>query len=76
MEIFWQCVEDLATIERLLELPHGREIAVQMFREVSPFLELLDAMKARDPSGGIKRVVEFASVLQRRLELETVRLTA
>jgi hypothetical protein len=55
-------------MERLLELPHGPEIAVQMFHEVSPFLELLDAMKSRDPTGGIKRVVEFASVLQRRLE--------
>ena len=35
MEPFRQCVEDLATIERLLELPHGYDIAAEMLRELA-----------------------------------------
>ena len=67
MDPFQQCVEDLGTIDRLLELPHGRDIAVEMFREASPYLELLSAMKERDRTGGISRVLEYAAGIRRQL---------
>jgi hypothetical protein len=75
MDAFQQCVEDLATIDRLIELPHGRDIAVHLFRELCPYIVLLDAMKARDPSGGIRQVVDFAEGIRIRLGLDHVRLT-
>jgi hypothetical protein len=76
MEIFWQCVEDLGTIDRLLELPHGQEIAERMFRDVAPVLELLEPMKARDPTGAIARLLEFADGVRARIAPDTARMTA
>ena len=76
MDAFRQCVEDLGTIDRLLELPHGREIAVRLFRETEPYVELLDAMKSRDPTGAIRQVVEFAAGIRTRIDEDSGRMTA
>jgi len=34
MDPFRRCVQDLEAIDRLLELPHGHDIAFEMFREL------------------------------------------
>jgi len=60
MDQFRQCVEDLGTIRRLLELPSGHDIAAKMFREVTPYLQELDELKERDPTGASARVLEYS----------------
>ena len=76
MDVFRRCVEDLGAIERLLELPHGYEIARKMFAEIEPLIQLLDAMKTRDPSGAISCLVKFAEIQRARIERDGERLTA
>lgn len=67
MDSFGQCVEDLGTIGRMLELPHGQDIATEMLRELTPYLKELAALSGRDPSGGVKLILEYAEGLQTRL---------
>jgi hypothetical protein len=67
MDSFCQCVEDLGTIGRMLELPHGHDIASEMLRELSPYLKQLAAVSGRDPSGGVKLILDYAEGLRTRL---------
>ena len=67
MDSFRQCVEDLGTISRMLELPHGRDIAVEMLRELDPYLKELSTLNGRDPTGAVKLILEYADELQTRL---------
>ena len=67
MENFQQCVEDLGTIGRMLELPHGRDIATEMLRELTPYLKELSLLNGRDPTGGVKLILEYAEGLRTRL---------
>jgi hypothetical protein len=60
MDPFQQCVEDLGTIRRLLELPNGHDIAAKMFRDVTPYLECLSQRKERDPTGASERVLAYS----------------
>ena len=60
-------MEDLATISRMLELPHGRDIATEMLRELAPYLKELSALSGRDPTGAVKLVLDYADELQTRL---------
>jgi hypothetical protein len=68
MDTFRQCIEDLATIGRMLELPHGQGIAAEMLRELEPSLKELTAVSARDASGGVKLILAFAESLKTRLK--------
>jgi hypothetical protein len=70
MDTFRQCVEDLATIERLLELPHGYDIAAEMLRELAPDLKELKELSRSDPSGGVQLILEYAAGLKARLGLD------
>ena len=67
MESFRRCVEDLESIDRLLELPHGRDIALEIFRELQPFLADLDSLKDRDRSGAVSSLFEFAESIRVRI---------
>jgi hypothetical protein len=67
MDSFGQCIEDLGTIGRMLELPHGRDIAVEMLRELAPYLKELSALSPRDPTGGVQLILDYADGLQTRL---------
>ena len=67
MDNFRQCVDDLATISRMLELPHGRDIAAEMLRELEPYLTELKALTARDATGGVKVILDYATGLRTRL---------
>jgi len=69
MEPFRQCVEDLATIERLLELPHGYDIAAEMLRELAPFLKELKELSRNDRTGGVQLILDYADGLKARLGL-------
>lgn len=69
MDAFQQCVEDLGTIERMLELPHGYDIACEMFRELGPYLKQLAAITRHDPTGGVKIILEYAEKLRRELNI-------
>jgi len=64
MDTFRQCVEDLDTIGRMLELPHGRDIAVEMLRELTPYLKELAALQGRDPTGAVKRILAHVDYLK------------
>jgi hypothetical protein len=68
MDSFQQCVEDLGTIGRMLELPHGRDIAIEMLRELTPYLTELSLLNSRDPTGAVKLILEYAGGLQTRLK--------
>jgi hypothetical protein len=67
MDKFQQCVEDLGTISRMLELPHGQDIAAELLRELAPYLKELSALERRDPSGAVRLIVEYAEGLRSRL---------
>ena len=67
MDSFGQCVEDLETIARMLELPHGRDIAAEMLRELGPYLKELSTLSGRDPTGAVKLILDYAEGLQTRL---------
>jgi hypothetical protein len=69
MDAFQQCVEDLGTIERMLELPHGYDIACEVFRESGPYLKQLEAISLHDPTGGVKLILEYAEKVRRRLNI-------
>ena len=69
MDAFQRCVEDLGSIDRLLELPHGKDIALEMFRELSPYMSELSALKERDPTGAITLLFEYAASVRVRLGL-------
>ncbi len=64
MDTFRQCVEDLETIGRMLELPHGRDIAVEMLRELTPYLTQLASFQAKDPTGAVKRILDHVDYLK------------
>jgi hypothetical protein len=74
MDPFRRCVQDLEAINRLLELPHGHEIACLMFRELAPYLMQLVSMRDRDPTGAIACVFDYAVAVEERLgvKLETL----
>ena len=67
MDNFQQCVEDLGTIGRMLELPHGQDIAKELLRELAPYLEELGAIERRDPTGAVRLILEYAEGLRGRL---------
>ncbi len=58
-----------------MELPHGRDIAIEMFRELLPYLWELHSLKDRDPSGALACLFEYAEGVRVRLgysKLETM----
>ena len=67
MDSFRQCIEDLASIGRMLELPHGQGIAAEMLRELEPCLKELTTLSGHDATGGVKLILEFAEGLKTRL---------
>ena len=69
---FARCVQDLESIDRLLELPHGQGIAVEMFRELLPYLWQLRALKDRDPSGALACLFDYAEGIRVRLGYSTI----
>jgi hypothetical protein len=69
MDAFQQCVEDLGTVGRMLDLPHGHDIAREMLRELGPYLKELSALSGRDPTGGIKLILDYAEGLRIRLKV-------
>ena len=74
MDPFRRCVQDLEAINRLLELPHGRDIAFEMFRELLPYLWQLGPLRERDPSGALACLLDYAEDVRVRLgysKLET-----
>jgi hypothetical protein len=70
MDAFQRCVQDLGSIDRLLQLPHGRDIAVEMFRELSPYLDQLTGLKEQDPTGALACLLDFADAARARLNIE------
>jgi hypothetical protein len=68
MDNFQQCVEDLGTISRMLELPHGQGIAAELLREHAPYLKELSALERRDPTGAVRLILEYAEGLRTRLQ--------
>ena len=67
MDPFQRCVEDLGSIDRLLELPHGKDIATEMFRELAPFMAVLAPLKDRDPTGAVALLFEYSESIRVRL---------
>jgi hypothetical protein len=67
MDPFRRCVQDLEAIDRLLELPHGRDIAFEMFRELLPYLWQLTPLRDRDPSGALACLFDYAEGVRVRL---------
>ena len=70
MDAFQRCIQDLGSIDRLLQLPHGRDIAVEMFRELSPYLEQLATLRDSDPTGAVVCLLEYADAARMRLNIE------
>ncbi len=73
MDAFQQCLEDLGTIERMLELPHGYDIACEVFRETGPYLKQLEAINHHDPTGAVKLVLAYAEKVRRQMNIEASR---
>ncbi len=67
MDPFQRCVEDLGSIDRLLELPHGKDIALEMFRELAPYMAELATLKDRDPTGAVALLFEYSDSIVVRL---------
>lgn len=67
MDNFQQCVEDLGTISRMLELPHGQDIAEELLRELAPYLKELSQLEPRDSTGAVRLILEYAAGLRVRL---------
>jgi hypothetical protein len=72
MDAFQRCVRDLESIDRLLELPHGYDIALEMFREMLPYLWQLGPLRERDPSGAVDCLFEYADGIKSRLGYSTL----
>ncbi|HET7544273.1 MAG TPA: hypothetical protein VFK05_30590 [Polyangiaceae bacterium] len=72
MDPFRRCVQDLEAVDRLLELPHGQDIALEMFRELLPYLWQLSPLRDRDPSGAVARLFDYAESLRVRLGCPTL----
>jgi hypothetical protein len=70
MDAFQRCVQDLGSIDRLLQLPNGRDIAVEMFRELTPYLEQMAALKDHDPTGALVCLLGYADGARARLNLD------
>jgi hypothetical protein len=70
MEAFQRCVQDLGSIDRLLQLPNGKEIAMEMFRELTPYLDQMAALKERDPTGAIACLIDYAEGARARLSFD------
>jgi hypothetical protein len=70
MDAFQRCVQDLGSIDRLLQLPNGQEIAVEMFRELTPYLEQMAALKERDPTGALACLLDYAESARARLKFD------
>jgi hypothetical protein len=67
MDPFRRCVQDLEAIDRLLQLPHGHDIAFEMFRELLPYLWQLGPLRDRDPSGALACLFDYAEGMRVRL---------
>ena len=67
MDPFRRCLQDLESIARLVELPNGREIALEMFRELSPYLEQLATLKEQDRSGALACLLDYAEGMRIQL---------
>jgi hypothetical protein len=67
MDGFQRCVRDLESIDRLLELPHGHDIAVEMYREMLPYLWQLAPLKEHDPTGAVTCLFDYAESVRARL---------
>ena len=67
MDPFRRCVQDLEAIDRLLELPHGHDIAFEMFRELLPYLWQLSPLRDRDPTGALTCLFDYAEGVRLRL---------
>ena len=76
MDPFRRCVQDLEAIDRLLELPHGHDIAFEMFRELLPYLWQLSPLRERDPSGALACLFNYAEGMRVRLGGPTLESTA
>ena len=70
MDAFQRCVQDLGSIDRLLQLPNGKEIAVEMFRELTPYMEQMAALKERDPTGAVACLLDYAEGARARLGVD------
>jgi hypothetical protein len=70
MDAFQRCVQDLGSIDRLLQLPNGREIAVEMFRELTPYLTQMATLKEHDPTGALACLLDYAEGARARLDLD------
>ena len=70
MDSFQRCVQDLGTIDRLLGLPQGHDIAVEVYREVLPYLGELDWLRDRDPTGAVNCLLEYSEGLRGRLNAD------
>ena len=70
MGIIWQCIEDLSTIARVVDLPHGRDIATRIFNELRPLLAEIRTLKERDRTGAILQVLRFAEDVRVKLDLD------
>ena len=67
MDGFQRCVRDLESIDRLLELPHGYDIAVEMYREMLPYLWQLAPLKEHDPTGAVSCLFDYSERVRARL---------
>jgi hypothetical protein len=67
MDDFQRCVRDLESIDRLLELPHGHDIATEMYREMLPYLWQLAPLREHDPSGAVGCLFDYAERVRVRL---------
>ncbi len=67
MDGFQRCVRDLESIDRLLELPHGFDIALEMYRELLPYLWQLAPLKEHDPTGAVSCLFDYAERVRARL---------
>ena len=67
MDGFQRCVRDLDAINRLLELPHGHDIAREMYRELQPYLRQLTPLREHDPSGAVSCLFDYAEGVRARL---------
>ena len=76
MDPFRRCVQDLEAIDRLLELPHGHDIAFEMFRELLPYLWQLSPLRDRDPSGALACLFDYAEGMRVRLGCSKLESTA
>jgi hypothetical protein len=70
MDAFQRCVQDLGSIDRLLQLPNGKEIAVEMFRELTPYLDQMAELRGLDPTGATACLLDYAEAARARLNFD------